>query len=1287
MRLITASHITTWAEHEKRDCQGTLPLLMRRLVLATAASVSTIDFPGGDGVSDEGWDGRLVCVSNSPHLPDGASGWEMGTDRSASGKAEDDYVKRSGSPLDLDPAVATYVFVTPRSWPKRHAWVREKRAEGRWKDVWVVAAGEIEQWLEGAPAVALWLARHLRIAPSAAFDGLEGWWASWAARTRPATTADMLLGGRGWEVATVRAWIEGAAGLLEVQGDVPDEAIAFLLAASTQWPDAARDRLLARCVVATTEEAFRAAADWGQPLVIAAIADAALSDAGLALSRGHHVYLGVGRDLARRGAGVMRLPRLDRFALRKALLHAGIRPEDAGGVAEGCGRSIAVLRRRRSVTASVRRPPWASGRRGRALVPALLAGAWSDIVRWTELGPLTTAPTSLLDRAVLSGLAGGADYADVVAPMTPAVSSDDAPLRRAGDVWRLTSPLDAWYLLGEHVGQDDLVAMGRAAAAVFIERDPRYDLPEDRQWMASVFGKDRPHSDWLRQGLATSLAVVAHHGDGIGLTAPDGTCGRSIEFVVERVFAGFAAWQDMASIDGVVPLLAEAAPEAVLSALETFVVEHPDETRSLLSDGGGNAVTGHCRHAGALWALERLAWHPAYLERCLVLLARLDVLDPGGRWGNRPFASLAGILLRPSDPHTYADPAACLLAVEAVIREAPGTAWRLFLRSAEGVGFRTLHDPPVYLPAKPERWMSWTGEDRAGFQEALRSRLRDLVETGGVDRVLEILPRLEFLPGEIQHAVVTRLGLPDPTMAALHRVATWNAVRGALHRLRSRRGGRPLAEGVEAALESLHDRLAPSDPFGRVEWLFQKGQPQLAESRAPDWREYERTVQARRSDAARSLLASMEASALTTWASALPAAAAFGAALADATDVAQDAALTDAMLALPTADLGGVPPLLDGYARRKYADLGSAWLDRWVAVALARALPAPALAALHCVLPETADTWRRLEAFGPEVENLYWRWAWAIPEAGAVAADHAHALERLLEVGRASTALMLVTRPDAPNLPGPLLVRLAKRLVNEVNDAGADAFLNLQWEVEQLFRQIDRAPGVDGDAVMALEWAYLELLVGTERGPRLLHAGLAANPSVFVSLIRIQFLRRDRAVEPDLGAATLEVRAARARQADELLSCWMSPLPGQASGDINAAALKEWVVEARRLCAEADRAAVGDLTIGRLLAQSPDDPGDGAWPHRAVRQVLGAMRAEDLDRGFHTGVMNGRGATSRGLLDGGALERAEAARYTEWAAMMRRDFPHAARLLRGIAEDYLGQAIRQDEQAAKNDLE
>ena len=57
--------------------------------------------------------------------------------------------------------------------------------------------------------------------------------------------------------------------------------------------------------------------------------------------------------------------------------------------------------------------------------------------------------------------------------------------------------------------------------------------------------------------------------------------------------------------------------------------------------------------ANLLRSLEMLARSPDYLMRSALLLAHLDEVDPGGSWGNRPFASLRRIFVSWS-PQTYA---------------------------------------------------------------------------------------------------------------------------------------------------------------------------------------------------------------------------------------------------------------------------------------------------------------------------------------------------------------------------------------------------------------------------------------------------------------------------------------------------------------------------------------------------------------------------------------------------------------------------------------------------------
>jgi hypothetical protein len=48
MKWIDTTDITNWAK--RRDCQDTLPQLIRKLIRATSNSIKSINFPSGENV-------------------------------------------------------------------------------------------------------------------------------------------------------------------------------------------------------------------------------------------------------------------------------------------------------------------------------------------------------------------------------------------------------------------------------------------------------------------------------------------------------------------------------------------------------------------------------------------------------------------------------------------------------------------------------------------------------------------------------------------------------------------------------------------------------------------------------------------------------------------------------------------------------------------------------------------------------------------------------------------------------------------------------------------------------------------------------------------------------------------------------------------------------------------------------------------------------------------------------------------------------------------------------------
>ena len=269
--LADATDLHVWAG--RRDAQAEMRRLVRRLVHATVARVTRAGFAAGEGVQLGGWDGIVACAEGTAFVPDGVSVWEFGVTSKVRAKADEDYDKRCADPRGVTPAETTYVFVTPRRWGAKDDWVEERRAEGTWRDVRAYDADDLEEWLELAPGVHVWLSARIGKHPDGAAD-LGGWWADWADATDPPLPAALVLAGRDTVEQRVAERLQAPPAPLALQGESREDALAAFAAAVQQMSGEVREAVLARTVVVTNGAAWRRLAAADQPLVLVQTFDA-----------------------------------------------------------------------------------------------------------------------------------------------------------------------------------------------------------------------------------------------------------------------------------------------------------------------------------------------------------------------------------------------------------------------------------------------------------------------------------------------------------------------------------------------------------------------------------------------------------------------------------------------------------------------------------------------------------------------------------------------------------------------------------------------------------------------------------------------------------------------------------------------------------------------------------------------------------------------------------------------------------------------------------------------------
>jgi len=1244
--FVDATDLASWAN--RRDAQAALPQLVRRLVHATATTTRRAGFPAGEGVQTGGWDGIVEVEKGNAFVPGELSVWEMGTGRDAKGKADNDYDKRSKNPVGVDPSESTFVFVTARRWSAKEDWASTRRSQGRWKDVRAYDADSLEQWLEMAPAVHVWLSIRLGKHPEGAED-IDSFWEAWSAATQPETSSGLILAGREPAVQGIHAWLNAPTKPLVIRSESPLEALSIFAASIQLLPEEPRVEVASRIVIVSDVASWNLLTAHAGGLILIQTFEHATAHAR-ATKLGHATVLTLGHADSV-SADTIDVPRVSRAEAAKALIAMGVSQEKAAEFAALAHRSVMALRRRVAVVPELEQPEWARGENAGSLIPALLAGRWSDQTEG--------------DREVIARLAGRG-YSEVGITLARWSNAHDPPVRSVGAAWYLTSEEDAWLLLARHLTRDFVERFQKAVLDVLGTPDPSFELPEDRRWMAGVFGHKPPYSGLLKTGFANSLAIMGARGDSLA-TVGDVQLSAYAALSISKLLET-GDWRVWASLP--LPILAEAAPDEFLSAVERGLTGDQPPVAGLFGDESDNTFSSPT-HTKLLWALEMLAWSEDYLLRATSSLGKLAELDPGGKWANRPSESLRSIFL-PWIPQTTATLDRRLAAIDALRRTVPDVAWRLMNRLLPR-GSDSQH------PTSKPRWRAWAPEDEVrvsgreygkSIHELVIRMLMDAGNSGG--RWGDLIGSISNLSREDYDAVLAALEILDRSEIGQADLALLSsALRSHLSLHRSYPDSQwALPKEELDRFDALLIRFEPSDPLQCLGWLFGR-RVTLEEGRERDWQEYQRAVSARQCGAVEFLYGESETNWLPEFIEGVELPASLGAAVAisDLRARCED----DLLREYVSSDNSKYHEFLSGLVLQSVHSVGLEWAQQKLA-ALAHDWT-PAQRAMFCTwLPFDSATWALVEGVDEDTVREYWS---AVSPMYVRAQDAEKAAQRLIAYDRPYVAIdLLHLYVRSANLSPVLVLEVLEKLVHNSPSVRDRRRLSAD-DLADLLEIVTGAEDVQKSRIAALEWALLPALGRHHYTPRLLQRELARSPEFFAEVVSLVY--RAEGEEPHKLSDDEEARSMRAY---ELLESWRwHPLPGMPDGgEIQPSALRDWVLTARKILLAAGRLAVGDQTIGQVLSGSPAG-NDGIWAHPCVRDLIEEIQSDDFEKGIVVGLLNSRGVVTRSLQEGGEREREEAKKYEDWAKAVSHRWGRTAALLRRMESRYLTYAKDEDQRA------
>ena len=1236
--LVGPSELAAWAN--RSDAKTAFPELMSRLLAATPG-ISNLDMPSHEGTAAHGWDGRADSTG-SPFVPRGKLRFELSCDAGVKKKAQSDYDKRAGQlPADAE---AIFCFATPRSWPDGHLWARDRADESHFAGVEVWDARRLADWLRETPSVHVWVSERLGFRPRDVAT-LAAWWRSFASRQALTLPPAFFRAGREHHAATLRELVaRPVASLIAIRGGTTDDAVAFVHASFSDNPE-----LLQRTVVVSSAAPWQRLADSRVPLIL--IADFADLDLEMAMRAGHHVIVTAGAAHML-GSCDLDLPKVDAASGSETLRREGMDAAQAAKLTGLARRDFAAFLRSIARDPRYAQPKWIADRNAvQVLTRLALVGIW---------------PSKASDQAAIADFVASSPD-DIESLLRLLVSAEDPPFVKSGDLWQLASPNEAARLLFPKLTRYDRKAWVDFLRALYLDPDPFRALHPDERLPATFRGEGPRDSDDLRAAAATQFALLAahHEADGSEYEAWIRNTAR-----VLLTPEGEDAAPRLLLLDDVLPLIAEAAPDEFLDAVEDLLAGPASNIAQFFTDRSDALFGVRSPHVSLTWALEVLCWHRAHFPRSARALATLADADPGGRLGNRPGESLCNVLsgwvrnsgVSASEKTTF---------LSQLLQARPRRGWLTLM------GVMPERHAVSMSPSRP-LYRDWAPSASPVHVTEWQDYIDDITElmlahVGSLpDRWIDVIEHLDDLPRRVRTAATAQLSALDRShWSPDERYAVWAAFRAVIDRHRAH----PDAEWSMPADEVEHwqelsTRLQPSTDPRVYAHLFdwpmrldglKYGDPGFDSLLERQQREAITTVSKHGAEAVALLAVASKVPHLVGRALAIHG--------------------SDSLDATVLAWLGGEPGALVeaacSLASVRMTQRGADWLRE----VLTHLEPAsPPVMRLAASAPTTPDFWPEVSTLGEEFESAYWS---QLNPHAITPENYSTATRLLLAHGQAWSAIsVLGSELLHESQPDPAVVKQAIALAISPESASPPEQGLAQYHLQQLLEYLERE-SLDDPELAGFELALLNWLPD-HKPNRALYRALGDDPQGFASLVKVLFRSDSDGTpdgardEPDVGDGL----SPQAHLAFSVLNEWPR-LPGlRDDGSVDFKHLHDWVTTARALLNQGGRGAIGDEMIGQILASSP--PGsDGSWPHDAVRELIETLRNPRIEQGLHIGVVNRRGVTSRGIYEGGKQERELASNYNAVAERFAVRWPRTARVLRGLADDYSRQARSLDAEAER----
>ena len=1252
--LITEEKLREWANSQSREAQEQIVNLVYRLVSASCPNPTHRRFPLGDSINQPGPDGELsVEKSFEPFVPSGHSYWEIGTSKHVQRKATDDYRSRTEKTSVDKRSEATFVFVSPRSteWTdeKRKDWIRDRVNRGEWKDIRVIDGTILIDWVRQFLPIESWLASVLSghdtnqiTTPELTWKVIESY-----GQSSPLTPG-LFLNNRADAQTRLQSVLDGKDSRLRISTRYPVEGTDFVCAYLSSLEEDRRIESYGRCLMISDMSAWNTVCEQfaTNPLVLIATSplDLSGSSGNRAIQKanlaGHSViFASLPGGSPDNNSVELKSPRFDQT--RKSLMESGFSESRARELSDRCERRLGHLlgqlgsQSRSSMT-------WNDPDSSK-LHFAILVGSWND--------------NSEADQQFISRLAG-IKFSEWSDSMKRLSRRQNPPVTTYEGEWRIVGRFERWWELGDRLHNEDLEMFYLYATQVLAEPDPKFTLPPKERMMSSIRGLELQHSHQMRKGIAESLALLGSHPKALTSCSP-----RLGSFTARRsifIILGDADWQRWASLLDLLPLLAEAAPDEFLDAVEDAIAKSPSPFDVLFAEEGTFPL-GTSYVSGLLWALESLAWGKNYMRRVCNLLSHLASRDPGGEWANRPSRSLANVL-SPFLPQTVSSVDSRIETVKEIIHKYPSVAWSLLssLIQTKNIVLFPSHQP-TWLDLIDEEW-----KDNA-FHVIDSSEVHDQIDAFSkmyvdmackeFDRIIdkEFFHHFPALPNQSQMQIIDHLSSPEiDNVPEEKRTLLWKELsRFIRFQNEFSKDDQFLTGASFSRLKTIVKDFAPLH-FSTINPIIFSSDAFLLYDKQDDWNESERIANNHRQKAVKDLMVNGDVEDVIELSLAVENPFLVGESLGMMTGETEDALILPSLF---SSEQEHIQQFARGYVRGRWNHQKWEWVDNLNTSGWTTSQKT----ILLCCLPFDENTWQRAEVILKDKVKEYWTNVRVRPHH--LQEEMSHAIDKLIGFGRPVAAIFCIR---VALLNKTFYRDEAIQALLFAANSQEEKYESFQYDVGTIIERLQSDLDRNDEILWHIELLYLPILDHI-RGysPVTLETRLASDPKFYCDIIQKVFLPQGVSHSKE---QLDEEQSILKRLYFELLGNWRTPPGLQPDNSFSSSLFTSWLEQVKRISKKSGHFEIAIEQLGEVLVYCPPDP-NGLWIPFAVAQALDNRENDAMRRGYSIGTYNLRGAH---IIDPtGSPEIKLATQYRQKADQAYDlGLPHLARTMRIIADEY-----------------